>query len=156
MTSLKKVLQKKKYIKIQLKKTATNHLELKAKINGVKGRFILDTGASNSCVGLDLIERFNLQAEDSETKAAGAGAIDMETQKAENNTLQLGKWKTDECNLVLFYLSHVNTALNQHNAKKVHGIIGADILDLGKGVIDYTTLSLFLKLPKANKKEIRF
>ena len=58
MASLKKILKKKKYIKIKLKKIVTNHLELKAEINGVKGRFILDTGASNSCVGLDLIEHF--------------------------------------------------------------------------------------------------
>ena len=94
MASLKKVLKKKKYIKIKLKKIATNHLELRAKINGIKGRFILDTGASNSCVGLDLIEYFNLIAEESETKAAGAGATDMETQKSENNQLKIGNWKT--------------------------------------------------------------
>lgn len=148
MTSLKKVLSKKKYIKIKLKKTATNHLELEAKINDVKGRFILDTGASNSCVGIDLIERFDLVAEESETKAAGAGATDMETQKSENNFLQIGKWQTSQCNLVLFDLSHVNTALKQHNAKKVHGIIGADVLQKGKGIIDYAKLTLYLKKQK--------
>lgn len=145
MPSLKKVLQKKNYIKIKLTKTATNHLELKAKINGVKGRFILDTGASNSCVGVDLIEYFKLHAEESETKAAGAGATDMETQKSIDNTLQIGKWKTNESHLVLFDMTHVNTALTQHNAKEVHGIIGADILKMGKAIIDYKTLDLYLK-----------
>jgi hypothetical protein len=156
MTSLKKVLQKKKYIKIKLKKTATNHLEIKAMINGIKGRFILDTGASNSCVGLDLIAYFNLYAEESEIKAAGAGATDMETQKSENNTLQIGEWQTDECNLVLFDLLHVNTALTQHNAKEVHGIIGADMLDLGKGIIDYKSLNLYLKKIKKTSKVLPF
>lgn len=151
MASLKKVLSKKKYIKIKLKKTATNHLEIKAKINTIKGRFILDTGASNSCVGIDLIERFNLVAEESETKAAGAGATDMETQKSENNLLKLGKWVTESCNLVLFDLTHVNTALTQHNAKEVHGIIGADILEKGKAVIDYDNMILYLKKTKNNK-----
>ena len=58
MASLKKILKKKNYLKIKLKKMTTNHLELKASINGVQGRFILDTGASNSCVGLDLIAFF--------------------------------------------------------------------------------------------------
>jgi hypothetical protein len=148
MTSLKKVLKKKKYIKIKLKKIATNHLELKAKINGIKGRFILDTGASNSCVGLDLIEYFNLIAEESETKAAGAGATDMETQKSENNQLTIGEWKTTKCHLVLFNLTHVNTALTQHNAKEVHGIIGADVLESGKAFIDYNNKFLYLKKPK--------
>jgi hypothetical protein len=156
MASLKKVLQKKKYLKIKLKKTATNHLELKAKINNVKGRFILDTGASNSCVGIDLIEYFNLHAEASETKAAGAGATDMETLKSENNYLEISAWKTLECHLVLFDLTHVNTALTQHNAKEVHGIIGADILAEGKAIIDYDNLLLYLKKKKKKQQLLPF
>ena len=145
MPSLKKVLKKKKYIKIKLNKIATNHLELRAKINGVKGRFILDTGASNSCVGIDLIEYFKLSAEESEIKAAGAGAIGMETQKSVNNTLKIGKWKTNESHLVLFDMTHVNLALTEHSASEVHGIIGADILEKGKAIIDYDKLILYLK-----------
>ncbi|MDD7914935.1 retropepsin-like aspartic protease [Polaribacter ponticola] len=141
-------MKEKKYIKIKLKKIATNHLELKAKINGISGRFILDTGASNSCVGLDMITYFNLDAKESETKAAGAGATDMETQQSENNELKIGDWKTKKCHLVLFNLSHVNTALIQHNAKEVHGIIGADILLKGKAFIDYNKNLLYLKNTK--------
>ena len=148
MKRLEKILKKNKYIKIKLQKIATNHLELKAKINGVKGSFILDTGASNSCVGLDLIDRFNLDAQESETKAAGAGATDMETQQSENNFLKIGEWKTKKCHLVLFNLSHVNTALEQHHANKVHGIIGADILQKGKAFIDYNKNVLYLKKTK--------
>lgn len=148
MSSLKKLLEKKKYRKIKLRKIVTNHLELDAEINGVKGRFILDTGASNSCVGLDMIDRFNLEAEESETKAAGAGATDMETQQSNNNTLVIGKWKTKECHLVLFDLMHVNSALTQHNAEEVHGIIGADILEKGKAIIDYDKKVLYLKKSK--------
>lgn len=153
MASLKKVLRKKKYIKIKLKKMVTNHLEMDAEINGVKGRFILDTGASNSCVGLELIERFKLISEESEIKAAGAGATDMETQKSENNSLKIGKWKTNECDLVLFDLTHVNTALKQHDADEVDGIIGADILEVGKAFIDYNKKALYLK--KLKNKKVR-
>ena len=148
MKPIEKILKKKKYIKIKLNRIATNHLELKAIINGVKGSFILDTGASNSCVGLDLIEYFNLDAEESETKAAGAGATDMETKQSKNNVLKIGDWKTKKCHLVLFNLLHVNTALTQHNAKEVHGIIGADILQKGKAFIDYNKKTLYLKKTK--------
>jgi len=151
MKRLKKILTKKKYIKIKLKKIATNHLELKAKINGVKGRFILDTGASNSCVGLKSIEHFNLETEESDTKAAGAGATDMETLISTNNQLKIDKWQTNTFNLVLFDLSHVNTALLQHNAKEVTGIIGADILQKGKAIIDYNKNVLYLKKVNKNK-----
>jgi hypothetical protein len=146
MTSIKKVLYKKKYTRIKLKKTATNHLELKAKINGIKGRFILDTGASNSCVGLDFIDYFNLETQESEIKAAGAGATDMETQQSDHNTLKIKNWETNSFHLVLFSLIHVNTALTNHNANKVHGIIGADILQSGKAFIDYHKKVLYLKL----------
>lgn len=148
MSSLKKLLEKKKYLKIKLRETVTKHLELDAKINGVKGRFILDTGASNSCVSLDLAAYFKLNAEDSDTKAAGAGATDMETQQAKDNTLVIGKWKTKKCHLVLFDLTHVNSALTQHDAEEVHGIIGADVLKKGKAVIDYSKKVLYLKKPK--------
>lgn len=153
MASLKKVLRKKKYIKIKLRKIVTNHLELDAKINGVKGRFILDTGASNSCVGLDLITHFNLISEESDVKAAGAGATDMETHQSIDNNLKIGKWKTDKCHLVLFNLTHVNTALTQHNAEEVHGIIGADILESGKAFIDYDKKVLYLKKLKKKQKK---
>jgi len=131
----------------------TNHLELDAEINGVKGRFILDTGASNSCVRLDLIERFKLVSEESEVKAAGAGATDMETHKSGNNSLKIGKWKANDCDLVLFDLTHVNTALKQHDADEVDGIIGADILEQGKAFIDYNKKALYLK--KLKKKKVR-
>ena len=156
MASLKKVLRKKKYIRIKLKKIVTNHLELKAELNGVKGRFILDTGASNSCIGLDLKEHFKMLSEESEVKAAGAGAIDMETQKSTNNYLQIGKWKMGSCNLVLFDLSHVNAALTQHNAEKVDGIIGADVLESGKAFIDYDKKVLYLKKLKKKKQKKLF
>ena len=74
MTGLKKILKKKKYIAVPLVLTATNHFEVIAKINGVTGRFILDTGASNTCIGFDKIEDFKLTSETTEIKAAGAGA----------------------------------------------------------------------------------
>ena len=151
MKSLKKVLKKKKYQKIKLKKMITNHLEVKAEINGIKGRFILDTGASNSCVSFDLKEHFKIISEKSEIKAAGAGSIDIETQKSHNNSLKIGKWKTRNCDLVVFDLSYVNTALTQQNAKEIQGIIGADILETGKALIDYDKKHLYLKKQKNSK-----
>ncbi len=148
MGSLKKLLEKKNYTKITLKKMVTNHLALVATINGVEGTFILDTGASNSCVGIHMTDYFKLEAIESETKASGAGATNMETKQSENNTLQLGVWKTNEFTIVLFDMIHVNTALIQHNAEEVHGIIGADILEKGSAIIDYNKNVLYLKNTK--------
>ncbi|WP_196891942.1 retropepsin-like aspartic protease [Aureivirga marina] len=145
MASLKKKLLKKGYTKIKIKKIKTNHLEVKGKINGTKGRFIVDTGASNSCIGFEMMELFNLQGEDSETKAAGAGGTNLETQISKGNRIKFNKWKDANCDLVLMDLTHVNTALTQLNAKPVHGIIGADILEKANAIIDYKSKYLFLK-----------
>lgn len=138
-------LKSKGYKKIKLKISKTNHLIIKAKINGIDGNFILDTGASSSCVDFNDVHYFQLTAEDSLTKAAGAGAVGMDTKMSSNNLLQLGRWKTDDFALVIFDLSHVNLALEQYKAKKVHGIIGADILIKGKGIIDYNEEYFYLK-----------
>lgn len=144
--SLDKFLLEKGYTKVKLKLTKTNHFEIKATINGVKGLFILDTGASNSCVSFNAIETFKLIAQDSDVKAAGAGAVNMLTQVSKNNQVSIGKWKKDKVVLVLFNLSHVNTALIDHNSNPVDGIIGADILKKAKAVIDYDKNYVYLKL----------
>lgn len=144
MKNLHDILKKAKYKKIKFKITKTQHLLIKAKINGVLGNFILDTGASNSCVGFESVSLFQLEAEDSKTKASGAGASGMHTQTASNNTLQLGLWKDIEFDLVIFDLSHVNAALIQHKSKPVDGIIGADVLMKGKAIVDYYNQYLYL------------
>ncbi|WP_027127457.1 retropepsin-like aspartic protease [Gelidibacter mesophilus] len=144
--TLKDFLLEKGYIKVKLKLTKTNHFEIKATINGIKGLFILDTGASNSCVGFEGVETFKLTAKDSEVKAAGAGATDMQTQISKKNKLKIGKWKKDKVALILFNLSHVNTALLSYNSEPVDGIIGADILTKAKAVIDYDKNYVYLKL----------
>lgn len=138
-------LKSKGYKKIKFRISKTNHLIVKAKINGIDGNFILDTGASSSCVDFNDIHHFQLTAEDSLTKAAGAGAVGMDTQMSSDNLLQLGRWKTGELNLVIFDLSHVNLALEQYKAKRVHGIIGADILIKGRGIIDYSEEYFYLR-----------
>ena len=146
MELLRDFLSDKGYSKIKMKLTKTNHFEIKATINNVKGRFILDTGASSSCVGFEAIERFNLNVEDSEIKAVGAGASDMETKISNKNELKIGKWKNKQVALILFNLSHVNEGLLNHNADAVDGIIGADLLKKGKAIIDYSKKYLYLKL----------
>lgn len=146
MDDLKDFLEKKGYTRIKLKFTKTNHFEIKASINSVKGTFILDTGASNSCVGFEAIEQFKLNVEDSDIKAVGAGASDMATMISEENELKIGRWKKSKVPFILFNLVHVNNGLIEHKADPVDGIIGADILRKSKAIIDYEKKYLYLKL----------
>ena len=145
MDKLPILLKKEGYKKIKFKVSKTQHLLIKASVNGIKGNFILDTGASTSCVGFESIELFKLSAGKSKTKASGAGATGMLTKLAKDNLLQINKWKHASFHLVIFDLSHVNEALIQHKAKPVQGIIGADILIDGKAIIDYYNHCFYLK-----------
>ncbi len=145
MSTLRKFLIQKSYYRIPLVFTKTNHFEIKAVLNNVEGNFIVDTGASNSCVGFEAVDKFSLFTEESDVKAAGAGATDMLTQLSKRNELKLGNWHKKRVSLVLFDLTHVNTALTAHDAEPVDGIIGADILRRGKAIIDYHQKCLYLK-----------
>lgn len=145
MSSLKKFLFRKKFHLVKLTTTATQHLQLSCSINGVDGDFILDTGASNSCVDFKYADYFNLEVEDSKVRAAGAGASNMLTKSSSKNKLKIKDWNYHKFNLVLFDLSHVNRALVEHESEVIHGIIGADILNAGKAVIDYKKKRLYLK-----------
>lgn len=142
---LSSILKRKQYVQIKLNKINTNHFEFKASVNGVLGSFILDTGASNSCIAINLAEKFKLKVEDSETKAAGAGAIGMETKISSKNNLKIKDWEFNNQTLVLLDLTHVNTALTEHNANAVDGIIGADVLEKGNAIIDYKKHCVYLK-----------
>jgi predicted aspartyl protease len=148
MSSLKKFLKKKNYTKVPLVLTATNHFEIVAKLNGITGRFILDTGASNTCVGFDKIQVFNLTSKESKIKAAGAGATNMETLLSTKNKIEIGDWKKNKLKVVLFDLVHVNEALTTHKALPVDGIIGADILKKAKAIIDYRKRCVYFKLKR--------
>lgn len=145
MENLYQTLKEKGYRRIRFKVSRTQHLLIKGKINGVSGNFILDTGASNSCVDFEGIGLFNLSATDSDTRASGAGGNDMVTQTSLKNSLKLGRWSGKNFGLVIFDMCHVNEALRQYNAKPVQGIIGADVLLKGKAIIDYYNNCLYLK-----------
>lgn len=142
-----KYLSEKKYCHVRLVFTKTAHLEIEAELNGITGRFLVDTGASNSCLDFSAAEKFSLQTETTENKAAGAGALEMPTLLSRKNWLKIGKWTYKKSKWILFDMTHVNTALSREGAQTVDGIIGADVLKRAKAVIDYKSRRLFLKIP---------
>ena len=139
-------LKSEDYTCINLKKTTTNHYQIVALINNIKGLFILDTGASNTCADLSQIQKFNLISEKSEIKASSATDLMDETKISKKNILQIGKWFNKSSSLVLFNLNHINKALSEREIQKVDGIIGADTLRKAKAIIDYGSNKLYLKI----------
>ena len=56
MGSLKKKLKDKNYTRVNLVLSETNHFEVTAKINGIRGRFILDTGINKATKGVASVQ----------------------------------------------------------------------------------------------------
>lgn len=142
---LRKFLEDQGFYRIPLKRLATGHYLFSAKINSVLGNFILDTGASTSCVGFTESSHFLLISEESIIKAAGAGAVNMETMLSRKNEFNIQSWSLKNMDFVLFDLSHVNEALLQANEDAIHGIIGADFLKERRAVIDYGRNCFYVK-----------
>ena len=145
MKELPIFLKAKKYKKIKFKFLKTQHLLIKVKVNDIPGNFILDTGASNTCIGFESIEKYNLDAAHHTDSAASASSTTMHTKISKNNCIQIGTWKQQSSTFILFDLSHVNEALSQQKIKPVDGIIGADVLLKGNAIIDYPNQYLYLQ-----------
>ena len=138
-------LKQSEYSSVKLQRLKTNHIQIEAKINGVKGVFILDTGASNSCVDIKLGGFFKIQSSESSEKASSATSEISNTLISKNNNIKIGKWNNKKFQIVLFDMSYINKTLIEQGSENVSGIIGSDLLKKGKGIIDYSSNRLFLK-----------
>ena len=143
--TLNKFLKSEGYNSEKLIFIETKHYLIEAKVNGIKGRFVLDTGASNSCICTSLEDKFKVISKESKEKASSANSEMTHTKISKSNIIQIGKWE-DKINLITFDMSHINTALSEKKINPIDGIIGADVLKKSNAVIDYESNKLYLKL----------
>ncbi len=122
----------------------TNHLIIKCKLNNVFGRFIIDTGASNSCVDLSSKDKFNIICIESNEQASSANSDIDDIFYSSKNNLKINNLEIDEFNILLFDMNHINDSLNKKNIKEINGIIGGDILKKFNAKIDYKNKELRL------------
>ena len=137
MNTLNQFLRSRDYTRVRLLTLPTNHYVVIATLNGTAGRFILDTGASTTCVSTELATHFHLNPKPSEEKASSASANELDTEVAHHNKLVIGSWSSKRRSVVLFDMQAVNHALQKHDIEAVDGIIGADILQSVNAIIDY-------------------
>lgn len=150
-TSLQLFLLAQDYYPLDLERIITEHLTLKAYINGQKVTLILDTGASHSCLHTEAAKDLGLTLNASEDKAAGIGTTEMEMSGVMVDLLTLGIFQTPNYQFPVIDLSHVNTALQQVTDIKIQGILGADILTNYQAILDYKTQRLYLKQSDKNE-----
>jgi len=143
--TINKFLKNKGYCSVNLICLKTKHYLIEAKINGIDGKFILDSGASNSCVCITQENKFKLETKKSKISASSATSEMSNTSISKKNSVIIGTWKYT-IDLVTFDMSHINHTFNENEIESVDGIIGADVLKKSKGVLDYKSNKLYLKL----------
>ncbi|EAS20353.1 hypothetical protein BBFL7_01238 [Flavobacteria bacterium BBFL7] len=145
MFSLKKTLEGRGYQPhtIRLSKKS-GHIITKALINDQPGRFIIDTGASATCINQDLSKKYSLQSE-AMHQQIGTASGSLIPQIAHHNTMQLGKWIDKDCSLLTMDMSFINQALKAEGMRSINGLLGADFLIKSKAIIDYSGKKIYLK-----------
>ncbi|KAB1154157.1 acid protease [Tenacibaculum aiptasiae] len=143
--NLESYLIKDEYVKLELKKMSSGHLHIYGKLNGIKGNFILDTGAGATVIDKKNQEKFHMQAIESDDEGTGAGGTGLQMLASEKNNLKIGELELKELGLTLMSLDHVNNAFVSMGLEEIDGVIGADILTNKKAIIDYSNLILYLK-----------
>ena len=104
--TLNKFLKSEGYSSVKLIFLKTKHYLIEAKVNSITGRFILDTGASNSCICTSLENKFKVISKESKEKTSSANSEMTNTKISRRNAVQIGKWE-DEINLITFDMNHI-------------------------------------------------
>ena len=135
----------KKENKVSFLLTSSNHILIECKINYVSGIFIVDTGASNSCINYLLSTKFNVEFKKSNEAASSATNEISETYYSKNNTLKIGDFQKNDFDLVLFDMTFINNSLKEKGVSYVDGIIGSDILNELNVCINYKKKEISLE-----------
>ena len=137
------------YAAVALRRSVGPHLEVSAKINGVPGRFLVDTGAQITVVDVHTLRKFRLTSVKTGVRVIGAvGGPGERIEAALASSLRVGPCESSPFLLGVSDLS----ALNQGRPRgggPFDGIIGADVLQSFGIVIDCAGLELYAR-PSSN------
>ena len=135
----------KKENKVGFLLTNSNHILIECEINYISGIFIIDTGASNSCINYLSASKFNVEFEKSNETASSATNEINETYFSKNNKLKIGDFQKNDFDLVLFDMTFINNSLKEKGVSDVDGIIGGDILNELNVCISYKKKEISLE-----------
>jgi predicted aspartyl protease len=133
-----------KKIIVPLRFSKSQHLIGAFLLNKKPATFLIDTGASNSCVDRRRADHFNLEAEGDDLPLQGAGQEKLYAQSSGKKSLYYSDQEICHLCFILIDMDSINIALAEQEEGDIDGIIGADILHKKKAVIDYDQCCLYL------------
>lgn len=138
-------LSERGYFEIPLQKLSTGHETVQLVINGVEGRFILDSGAGGTVIHTGSLSKFSLAMPgDGGEVSSGAGG-QFTWYPLPIASLEIGGRSLEVNEIRTLDLTSVVSRLQEAAGVDVDGVVGQDILTRFKGVLDVGTQTLFLQ-----------
>ncbi len=122
------------------------HIRLAIDVNGKSASMILDTGASRTVFDETKVVEFvaQEQIEEHDRLSTGLGTNSMESKMVVLDEFRLGKLKLSNYTTAVLDLTHVNQSYEKLGIAPIDGVLGGDILNEYKAVIDYGERKLYL------------
>lgn len=131
---------------VPLRDVEPGHHLVEARINGVSGNFVLDTGANVTVINASQAERFELSDGGGGLASLGRirpGVSGNATQVA-IDSFEIGSVTVRQSRVVTADLGQLLTALGRISGEEVAGIIGQDVLTEHRAIIDVARPMLYL------------
>jgi hypothetical protein len=125
------------------------HVFLTLKVDDIKCRFLLDTGASKTVIDKNFVSKLGTSQKMKTLKkeTRGLNSTEIETAVIKIKSFFLNELEIKNHLFAAIDLSHVNHTYKSLKKPIIHGILGSDILLEVNAVIDYgkKQLSVFTK-----------
>ena len=133
-------------IEILLRFSGSQHLLGDFELNGHPAVFLIDTGASNSCMDAQLATKFGMRSAGEPLPMTGAGNEKLQATASTKSELRYRQQLLARLEFMLIDMHSINSAFEEQGEAPIDGILGADLLHSQAAVIDYKKKLLRLGL----------
>jgi predicted aspartyl protease len=115
------------------------HLMVQGLINGKKASFLVDTGASRTVFDQEAIKAYLPEPsfEENEKLSTGLGTNSMPSQVTTIECIRFGELEINQYVAIVIDLQHVHQSYSMLGLPEINGVLGGDILNSYKAVINY-------------------
>ena len=128
---------------VPLREVSTGHHLVQATLNGEEGSFVLDTGANATVIDAAHAQHFGVSASGRFGGAVGVGGGGRANQVG-IDSLRVGSVDIRQRRIVTTDLSQLLGVMSRVTGRTVYGIIGQDVLQEHRAIIDVARPMLYL------------